>query len=102
MSVCDSLSVGSLSDSLLGSVAADGDLTSSTATGRNSRLQTLRDCNSIMCGNAWETPPPPPATLTTTKVQCEGCSTRCVVNCSSSDGDNWKCSTCSMYWSFKI
>ena len=31
------------------------------------------------------------ATLTTTKVQCEGCSTRFVVICSSSDADNWKC-----------
>ena len=25
-----------------------------------------------------------------------------MVNCSSSDADNWKCSTCSMHWSFKI
>ena len=48
-------------------------LPSSTATGRNSRLQTLRDCNSILCGNAWVKAP---VTLTTTKVQCEGCSTR--------------------------
>ena len=67
------------------------DMTSSTATGRNSRLQTLRNCNSILCGNVWVKPPPPPTTLTTTKVQCEGCSTRFVVICSSSDADNWKC-----------
>ena len=66
----------------------DGDLTSSTATGRNSRLQTFWDCNSILCGYAWVKPP---ATLTTTKVQCEACSTRFVVICSSSDADNWKC-----------
>ena len=33
----------------------------------------------------------PPATLTTTKVQCEGCSTWFVVISSSSDADNWKC-----------
>ena len=55
---------------------------------RNSRLQTLWDCNSILCGNAWVKPP---ATLTTTKVQCEGCRTWFMVICSSSDADNWKC-----------
>ena len=56
----------------------------------NSRLQTLRDCNSILCGNAWVKPP---TTLTTTKVQCEGRSTRFVDICSSSDADadKWKC-----------
>ena len=34
-------------------------------------------------------------------VECEGCSTwfhfKCVGLCSSSNTDNWKCSTCSMY-----
>ena len=60
------------------------------------------DSSGLQQDIVWQCMGEPPATLTTTKVQCKECSTRFVVNCSSSDGDNWKCSTCSMYWSFKI
>ena len=61
----------------------------------------LRDCNSMLCAwaNAWVKAP---VTLATTKVQCEECSTRFRGYCSSSDTNNWKCFTCSMYRTFKI
>ena len=102
VSVCDSLSDGSLLDSLsyYGGVIshshtkwdADGDPTSTTATGmrRNSRLWTLWRMHILW---QWVRTP---TTLTTIKVQCEGCSTW--FHFISSDADNWKCSACSMHW----
>ena len=95
MSVCDSLSVGSLSELyhpvIRNRIAADMMVTLLPVQ----QQERSQDCRlfgiatySILCGNAWVKPP---ATLTTTKVQCEGCSTQLVVICSSSDADNWKC-----------
>ena len=70
----------------------DSDPTSTTATGmrRNSRLRTLWQMHILW---QWVRTP---TTLTTTKAQCEGCSIW--FHFISSDADNWKCSTCSMYW----
>ena len=70
-------------------IAADSDLTSSIYSNRK-ELKTA-DSSGLQQHIVWQCWVKPPATLTATKVQCEGCSTRFVVICSSSDADNWKC-----------
>ena len=81
---------------------ADGDLTSV-----QQKLETCELPHYMQMHIVWQWVRTP-ATLTTTKVQCEGFSTsfhfKCVGYCSNSDTDNWKCSTCSVYvlMSFKI
>ena len=77
----------------MGSVAADGDLTS------RKELKTA-DSSGLQQHIVWQYMGEPPRNIDYN--QSAMYSTRFVVNCSSSDADNWKCSTCSMYWSFKI
>ena len=77
----------------MGSVAADGDLTSSTATGRNSRLQQHI---------VWQCMGETPCNIDYNQSAMWRMWHSWLIVYSSSNADNCKCCTCSMYWSFKF